>query len=254
MCRPRGRRDRTRSGQRRQRAERVDRDMRAAGRCVDDGSRNLSRVEAGCLDDGDGTCRACGLRCGIGDVHRNDPRPERRANHHGGQSHSAASVDGQPLVGRESSLGDHGAERGREPAAQRRGLDVVERIGQGDEVGVGGVDRDELREGSPAGEPGLRLLQADVRVARRAQLARSAPAGERDRHPITNLPSRHARADDLHGPCQLVPRNHRQRHRVVAQPRVPVGAAYARRAHPDHDAARRARVDRRRPPPTGGSA
>ena len=52
--------------------------MRAAGRCVDDGSRNIRRVEASCLNDGDGTDCACGPESGIGDVHRNNPRSERR--------------------------------------------------------------------------------------------------------------------------------------------------------------------------------
>ena len=221
-----------RSGQRGRRAERIDREVRAAGGCVDDGGRNIGRVEAGRLNDGDGTYGACGLESGIGHVHRYNPRSECPSDHHGGQSNPAASVDGQPLVGVETSLGDHGAVRGRKPAAKRRGLDVVERIGEGYEICVGGVNRDELREGSPAGEPRLRLLRADVCVAHRAQLAMPAPAGEWDRHPVTDLPSRHARADDLHGPCQLMPRNHGQRHRVVAKPRVPVGTADARCAHP----------------------
>ena len=68
----------------------------------------------------------------------------------------------------------------------------LEQFGEGNKIGVGGMDRDEFREGSPAGEPGLSLLRADVRLALRALLALSTPAGERDCHPIGDVPSRHA--------------------------------------------------------------
>lgn len=74
-------------------------------------------------------------------------------------------MHGDPLARPNTSLVDHRAEGGCEPAAKAcRGFES-HRVGKGHQVQVGLPDSDILREGPPVREPGLKLVVADLLMA-----------------------------------------------------------------------------------------
>ena len=182
-----------------------------------------------------GECQRAG-----GDVDRDHPRTGRRRDLDGGQPHTPAAVHRHPFPGLDlRHLHDRPEGRGV-AAAERGGGGQVELLRDGDEVDVGGVEGDELRERAPVGEPGLGLARADLLLAGRALGAGPAGVHERHGHPVADAPAPHARADRGHRAGQLVTGHVRQDDvRIVALPGVPVAAADPARRHPHDDAARR---------------
>ena len=172
------------------------------------------------------TERAGQVERGRCDVDGHDPRPARDRDHHGGQADPAAAVDGDPLPLGDPALGDDGAERSGDPAAERRGGHRSHAVRQRDEVDVRMVEGHEVGEGPPAGEAGLGLALADLVVAGQALLARTAGADEGDRHAVAGVPPGDSVARRCDAAGELVTGDVRQRDRpVVAGPPVPVAAA-----------------------------
>ncbi|MFD2350762.1 hypothetical protein ACFSTC_17715 [Nonomuraea ferruginea] len=91
--------------------------------------------------------------------------PHRGGDHDGGQADAAAAVHRDPLA--RPHLGDlvDRAEGGGEPAAERGRGRVRHLFRQRDQVDVGVVDRHQLGEGAPVGEPRLRLPLAHLLLA-----------------------------------------------------------------------------------------
>ncbi len=159
---------------------------------------------------------------------------------HRGQPDAAAAVHGDPLARADLPDLHDGPERGRDAAPQSGGRHEGQAVGERDEVDVGGVQRDELGEGAAVGEAGLGLLRADLLLTCRADRAPAAGADERDGHPVPRPPAAHPVADRLDRARELVAGHVRQRDvGVVPLPAVPVAAAHAGGADPDHDAVRR---------------
>ncbi len=175
-----------------------------------------------------------------GHIHRDDPRAEGRADVHGRQADPAAAVHREPLPGPQPGVPGQRPVGGGEPAAQAGGGHGVHRVRQAHQVGVRGVDGHPLGERPGAGEPGLGLVRADLRLARPAVLTPAAAAGERHRDPVAGPPAGHRRASLGDGPGQFVPGNVREADRVVPLPGVPVRPAHPGRADADHHAVIRA--------------
>ena len=74
--------------------------------------------------------------------------------------------------------------RRHEAAAQRRRLDVAQRIGHRDEVQVRPRQRDVLRERTPGREAGLEVAVADLGLAQAARFADAAAAAEGHGHAV----------------------------------------------------------------------
>ena len=170
--------------------------------------------------------------CGHVDGH--DARAERHPHQHRRQPNAAATVDSQPLAGLEATVRDDGAVCGGEPTAERGSGDHVEAVRQAHQVRVGGVHGHQLGERPGAGETGLGLLRAHVRVPCLAAAAPPAAAHEGHGDPIAHRPAVHLRADRVHGAGKLMARHVRQGHRFVPHPGVPVRPAHPRGTHP-HD-------------------
>ena len=83
------------------------------------------------------------------DVDRDDVGARGGGDHDGGQAHAAAAVHGDPLAGTDPALIDDRAKGRGEAAPEARRRGEVHRVGQRDEVQVGGVDRDVLGERAP---------------------------------------------------------------------------------------------------------
>ena len=188
--------------------------------------------------------------CRLGHVDGDDPGAEGGRDHHRRQPHAAAAVDRDPVPGPHLPVGGQGAVGGGEAAAERRGRDEVQVVGQRDDVEVGRRYGDQLGERPRHGEPRLRLVRAHLGVAGRAVVAPPAAADERHGHPLAHPARRHLRADRVDDAGVLVSGHVRQRHRVVSLPGMPVGAADAGGPHRDQHAvgrAVRARESRREP-------
>ena len=163
-------------------------------------------------------------------VDRHHPGPERRTDHHRRQPRPAATVHGQPVAGPHPAVRGDRAEGGGEPAAQARGRDEVDRLGQRDQVRIRRLDRDQFRERSRPGESRLSLPRAHLGVARPAVLAPAAAAHERHGHTVPGPPAGHLGPGLRDHSGQLVPADVRQVDRIVPLPGVPVRPAHPARA------------------------
>ena len=200
------------------------RDVRAVG------TQHVRRAEVG----GDGE------RLGV-PVHRDHAASQRASDHHRAESHAAGADHGHPLTLGEAGASDEGAVRRGEPAPEAGGGREVDRLGDGDQVGVRGVQRDVLGERSPVGEARLLLVRAHLGVPGQAPLAPTAAADERHGHPVADGPPADALADLDHHAGQLMTRHVREGDLVVSRPRVPVAPAHSGGHHADHHAAGRSR-------------
>ena len=234
--RPRLRRQRDRADAGRGGAERVERDVRAAAGRLDD---RRDRVGRGRVD-GHRRAERAGERERLrGDVDRHDAGAERGRDEDRRQADAAAAVDGDPLAGRDPPVPVHGGERGHEAAAEARGADEVELLGEPHEVEVGPRQRDELGERAPGGEARLEVLVADLRLPGAARLAAPAAEAERHGHAVADRERPHLRPGGRDHAGQLVAGHVGERdRRVVAHPAVPVAAADAGRPHLHDDPVR----------------
>ena len=103
---------------------------------------------------------------------------------------AAAAVHGHPLARADPRVHVQRGPRRHEAAAQRRGLDVAQRLGHRDEVQVRPRQRDVLRERAPRREARLEVALADLGLAQPARLADAAAAAERHRHAVADRPAR----------------------------------------------------------------
>jgi hypothetical protein len=214
-------------------AERVERDVGAAAGRVDHRLDGIARARVDRLRRTELTGEGKGL--GV-HVDGDDGGAERRRDHHRRQAEAAAAVDCDPVAGCDAAVHVDGRERGHEPAAEARGLDEAELLGQPDEVQVGARQRDVLGERAPCGEARLEVLVADLRLAVPTRLAAPAAAAERHRHPVAGREAANLRPDRLDHPGQLVAGHVRQRdRRVMAHPAVPVAPADPGRPDRHHD-------------------
>ena len=170
-------------------------------------------------------------------VHRDHASSQRASNHHRAKSHAAGAHHGHPLTFSDAGTSDEGAVSRGEPAPEAGGGREVDRLGDGDQVGVRGVQRYVLSERSPVGEAGLLLVRAHLSVAGQAPLTPTAPADERDGYPVADPPPADTVADVDHHAGQLVTRHVRERDLVVSRPRVPVAPAHPGGHHTDNHAA-----------------
>jgi hypothetical protein len=227
---------------RRRTAQRVEGDVDGAAGRRAHSRRRLERLLADLGPDGDVGAGGDGQVEGLlPDVDGDHPGTGCSADHHCGQAHAAAAVDGDPLPRHDPADLEDGTEGRREPAPERGGGHRVDGVRQGDEVDAGVVHHDELGERSPTAEARLGLVGAHLVVSGQALPAPPAGVDERRRHPLTRVPALDAITDGGHDPGEFVPRHVRQGHvEVVAGQHVPVASAQARGLHPDDDAVRRA--------------
>ena len=201
----------------------------------------------GCVDDRRRTQLARQPQRVAADVHRDHVGAQRTRDHDRGQPHPAAAVHGDPVTPRDPALGLHRPERGREPAAEARGLHEADLVREGDQGQVGVAQRHTFGESAPAVKAWLELAVADLLVAAAARHAPPAPRDEGHRHAISPLPARHLSPHLLDHPGDLVP-GHVGQHDVgiVAHPAVPVAPADPVRFDPhDHAVGRRLRIRQR---------
>ena len=153
---------------------------------------------------------------------------------HSRQSHPAATDHQQPVVACELGLSGQGVVSGGEPAAECGSGDEVDGLWQSHQVEVGGRHDHPLGERPEPGEAWLLLVGADLRVPVPAPGAAAATVHERRRHPVTDRETLDQAAHLTHDARELVPGHHRQRHRIVPAPRMPVRAADAGGAYGHH--------------------
>ena len=152
------------------------------------------------------------------------------------QPHPTAADHDDGLAPFDRGPGDDGSVRRGDPASQPCGDARHEPLGQGDEVGLGGVHDDELGEGAGVGEARLPLVRADLPGSRPADGAAPARHDERGGDGAPDPAVVDALADRLHRARELVA-GHMGKGRdvvVVAHPPVPVAAAQTARDDP-HD-------------------
>jgi len=220
------------------RAQRVDRDVRPAF-----GRLDYDRCWLGC-GHGDlgpefgGPVEGAGRR-----VDRYHPAAERGRDHDRRQPNPAAAVDGDPLAGGEPRLRRQRVEGRGEPASQGSGGDEVDGVGQSHYVEVGERDDDLLGVRTGAAEAGLALIRADLRLTGSAPRTASTAVHERRRDAISHCDRSHLATGGGDHAGELVPGYLRQRHLLVATPRVPIRAADSRGGNVDDDPVSRA--DRR---------
>ena len=216
-------------------AERIDRDMGATARRVQNRARHI--VDPAGVDPDVGT-EAGGEFQRLGPyVDRDHAGTDGTRDHHRRQADPAAPVHGDPLPGPDTALFDHRAERRGEAASQSGRGDEIHRVGQPHEIDVGPFDGDEFGERPPGRETGLKLVVADLMVARGALRTGSARRDEGHRHPIADMPAAHVGSHGLNHARQFMA-GHMRQHDVgiMAHPAVPIAAADAVGADPNNDA------------------
>jgi hypothetical protein len=159
---------------------------------------------------------------------------EGPGDHHHAQADAARSDHRHPLARRQPRPARQRPVGGGEAAAQRRGGRERDLGGDRDQVGVGGMQRNVLRERAPVRETGLLLGRAHLRVTGKAPFARAAAADERHRDPVADRPFPYPGADRRDLPGQLMTRHMRQRDVFMPSPRVPVASAQPRSTDPHH--------------------
>ena len=116
-------------------------------------------------------------------------------------------MDGHPFPNAGPALLRDGTKRSRKPATQRGGGDEVHAVRQRNEIQVGVVDQQSLRESAAMGESRLRLPFTDLLIASGAPLAGAAAKDKRCGYPFTTTPPDDILTDPDHDPGPLVPGN-----------------------------------------------
>ena len=165
--------------------------------------------------------------------------PPRDGNHDRRQADATAAVYDDPVSRAHLAEVDHRAVSGTEPAAEaRRGVEV-EIVRQRDQIDVGPVDRDQLRERARVREAGLEPPVAHLVVAATTGGAAAASQHERRGDAGTDGPAADVRTDLDRGAGELVARHVRETDgRVVTHPAMPVAAAEPGRRNGDDRALR----------------
>ncbi len=191
----------------------------------------------------------------------------RGAGDHGAhdarQADAAEADDRDARAGRDTRGLEHGADTGRDAAADERGGGRVGAIGEGDRRGRGhdgclGHGRDgavgaDLLPGVVATERGLAIEQGVSvrrRVGARPDLAPTTGAAHaardepRQRNELADTGRRHARTDGLDDAGALVAHDDRRRAIPLPVADVEVGVAHPRGQHPHEDLAGTWRLER----------
>ena len=92
-----------------------------------------------------------------------------------------------PLFRGDFTLIDDGPIRRGKPTAEGSGSDEVDLIGQPNEIVVGIFDCDIFGKTAPRGKARLKLVVADLLIARQTLFARPAAGDKRNRDPITQF-------------------------------------------------------------------
>src|SRR5215475_8697365 len=160
-------------------------------------------------------------------------RAESARNHHCRHADAAASMHRDPLAGSQPGLLRDAAKRRRKATAERRGLDELHLIGKADEVNVGEWQGDIFGERAGTCESRLKLVFADLLVARETVNTGSTADRERGSHPVPCPPSPRVRTDSGDHAGKLMAGNMRESPdvRIMPLPTVPVAPAQARRFH-----------------------
>lgn len=171
------------------------------------------------------------------DIDGDDLSSRGKRDHGCGKSHASAAVDHDPFAGTDLSQGDDGAERGDEAATETGRLHEIERVREPDEIAVGVSQRDEFGEGTPTGESGLELVQANLGIPGQAGSAMAAATDKRHGDTISHLPAMNGGADGFDGARQFMA-GHMGKPDVgiMALPGVPVTSADARGVNAYDDA------------------
>jgi len=111
----------------------------------------------------------------------------------------------RPIPRRDASLLHHRAKGGREPAAQTGRSDKGQVVRQTHEVVVRMGKRDEFGERTPRREARLKIVVANLRVARGTLRARAATYRKWNRHPVVRTPASDAAAHRLDHPASSWP-------------------------------------------------
>ena len=210
--------------------ERIDRDMGTSAGDIADSRRG---IEQGGVQQEIGSEFARRFQAVGLDVQGDDLCAERFGDHDRRESDAATSMDGDPLVALQLGLVDQRAKCGDESAAQACG--EIDRIGQGDQVGIGASDQDLVGKSSPVGESWLGVVIADMGVAQIAFGARAASAAERDRHALPDAESSDQFADTCDDSREFVAWYMGQLDiGIVAHPGVPIAAADSASFQFDH--------------------
>jgi hypothetical protein len=93
-----------------------------------------------------------------------------------------------PFSGLDLGLIDDGPERGDETAAEACRRGKIQRVRQGDEIGVGEIHRDIFGKGTPGGEARLELVFAHLMIAGIALETMTAAADKGHGHTFADLP------------------------------------------------------------------
>src|SRR5215217_7988422 len=216
------------------RTQRVDRDMRPAF-----GRLDYDRYWLGCGHDDLGPELSGPVEGARRRVDCHDPCAERGRDHDRGQPNPAAAVDGDPLAGGEPCLRCQRVKGRSEPASQGSGADEVDGVGQSHHVEVGERDDDLLGVRTGAAEAGLALIRADLPLTGPAPRTVPTAVHERRGDAISHRDRSHVATACGDHTGELVPRYLRQRHLLVAAPRVPIRAADSRGAYVDDDSVNR---------------
>lgn len=169
------------------------------------------------------------------DVEGDDLCAERFGDHDRRESDAATAMDSDPFVALQLGLVDQRTKCGDESAAQACGACEIDRIGQGDQVGISASDQDLVGKSSPVGESWLGVVIADMSVAQIAFGAHAASAAERDSHALPGVKSSDRFADVGDDSREFVAWYMGQLDiGIVAHPGVPIAAADSASFQFDH--------------------
>src|SRR5262249_10954889 len=177
----------------------------------------------------------------VRNIDADNVRAESARNHHRRQPDPAASMHRDPLAGSKPGLLRDAAKRRRKAAAERSGVDELHLIGKADEVNVGEWQGDIFGERAGTCETRLKLVFADLLVARETVNTGSTAERERGSHPVPGPPSPRVRTDSGDHAGELMAGYMRESPdvRVMPLPAVPVAPAQARGFHLNHHAVSR---------------
>ena len=168
-------------------------------------------------------------------VHRNDPATQRAGDHHRAEPDAAGTDHGHPFSVGDPGTTDQGTVRRGEPAPKTGCRREVDLLGNGHEVGIGGMQGDVLSERTPVGEAWLLLIGTDLGLPGPAPLTPTAATDERDGHPVADLPLTDLGPHLDHPPGELMT-GHMREHDllIMSGPRMPITPAHPGGHHSDH--------------------
>ena len=146
-------------------------------------------------------------------------------------------MHGHPFAGRDTALVDHGTKGRHEPATEAGSRGEVHFFGNGNQIGVGVIDRDIFGIGTPCRKTGLELVLTDLVIAGGALEAMAAGCHERHGHTRAGFPVVHLAARGHDDAGKFMPWHMRQADIwIVPHPAVPVASAQPGRGDLDHHA------------------